>query len=110
MAQSYIVVDFGASEESAQQARHRLDGWRQTFHLTKKLEYKFERKAEDKKAAAEHILVIVRLDFSDHEKLSHQRWIERIPAEEPFSAGHPKVVKSGDSDFASTAELYESLT
>src|SRR5260370_17754345 len=43
MAHSYIRFDFGTDEERAQQARHKLDGWRQAFRLDKKLQYKLDR-------------------------------------------------------------------
>src|SRR5258708_27855219 len=43
MAHSYIRFDFGMDEEKAQQARHKLDGWRQAFRLDKKLQYKVDR-------------------------------------------------------------------
>jgi len=43
MAHSYIQFDFGTDEEKAQQARHKLDGWRQAFRLDKKLQYKLDR-------------------------------------------------------------------
>ena len=43
MAHSYIRLDFGTDEEKAQQARHKLDGWRQAFRLDKKLQYKLDR-------------------------------------------------------------------
>jgi hypothetical protein len=43
MAHTYIVFDFGADEEKAQQARHKLEGWKQAFRLDKKLQIKFER-------------------------------------------------------------------
>jgi hypothetical protein len=109
MAQSYIVFDFGGNEDSAQQARFRLDHWRQTFHLTKKLEYKFERKPAEKKDDGDQIRVFVRLDFSDHERLSHQRWVERIPVEPPFKGMPAKITKSGDAEFADTAKLFEEL-
>ncbi|HUK30227.1 MAG TPA: hypothetical protein VLV89_03875 [Candidatus Acidoferrum sp.] len=109
MAQSYIVFDFGANEDSAQQARNHLDTWRQTFHLSKKLEYKFERKPAEKKDEGDRIRVFVRLDFSDHEKLSHQRWIERIPMEPPFKGLPAKITRSGDAGFAETEKLFEEL-
>jgi hypothetical protein len=57
----------------------------------------------------EKIRLIVRLDFSDHEKLSHQRWVERIPTEEPFKDASPKIVRAGDGDFKSTSDLFDSL-
>ena len=131
MAHSFLIFDFGGNEEAAQQARHRIDGWKQGFRLDKKLQVKFERKetggeggrragraAKDgeirrkregqggrkikirrrsrrqrpmrRQPKPAQIRLIVRLDFSDHEKLSHQRWIERIPAEEPFKSANPR--------------------
>jgi len=149
MAYSFLVFDFGVNEDAAQQARHRIEGWRQGFRLDKKLQLKFERKeleteqvtaaqppskaskgsskgkaAPKTKAkpareadpesgssptATPEIRLIVRLDFSDHEKLSHQRWLERIPAEEPFKTANPKVIRPGGPEFATTEELFESL-
>jgi len=149
MAHSFLIFDFGGNEEAAQQARHRIDGWKQGFRLDKKLQVKFERKEPDVKPAeapaaqpkaaksgakgkakpgaksksgdeppskadsspadASKIRLIVRLDFSDHEKLSHQRWIERIPVEELFKAANPKVIRAGEPDFKATSALFDSL-
>jgi len=144
-----LIFDFGGNEETAQQARHRIDGWKQGFRLDKKLQVKFERKegeakkdaapaaptkpaktgskakpragAKPKSASASdseassasadpaHIRLIVRLDFSDHEKLSHQRWIERIPTEDPFKGANPQVVRPGEPEFKATSDLFDSL-
>ena len=149
MAYSFLIFNFGGDEDAAQQARHRIEGWRQGFRLDKKLQLKFEREEPEAKqgtapkassktsegssktkgasktkaksvgdggsksgsspAAVSEIRLIVRLDFSDHEKLSHQRWLERIPTEEPFKEAKPKVVRSGDLEFATTEELFDSL-
>lgn len=154
MPHSFLIFDFGTNEEAAQQARHRLEGWKQGFRLDKKLQLKFERAAKETemsaagagapkpakssttapagkgkaKAAAKSkstetpavgerpdksggsdVRVIVRLDFSDHEKLSHQRWIERIPTEEPFKSASPKVIRGGEADFQATSDLFDSL-
>ncbi len=149
MAYSFLIFDFGGDEDAAQQARHRIEGWRQGFRLDKKLQLKFEREEPEAKqdaapkpsskasegsakakgasktkvksggdgssksgsspAAVSEIRLIVRLDFSDHEKLSHHRWLERIPTEEPFKEAKPKVVRSGDPEFAKTEELFDSL-
>jgi hypothetical protein len=151
MAHSFLIFDFGADEETAQQARHRIEGWKQGFRLDKKLQVKFERKEGDAKPQAEapaappkaakptakgkgkasekskskaettkkedqppsaepaQIRLIVRLDFSDHEKLSHQRWIERIPVEEPFKSASPKIVRGGQPEFKATSDLFDSL-
>jgi hypothetical protein len=133
MAQSILIFDFGTNEEAAQQARHKLEGWKQAFHLDKKVLLKFDRvepstaddaagnKAADKKKqsaseakdkkpdAIAHIRLFIRLDFSDHEKLSHHRWLDRIPSEEPFKSVKAEVVRHTDPAFAKTAEHFDSL-
>jgi hypothetical protein len=149
MAHSFLIFDFGGNEEAAQQARHRIDGWKQGFRLDKKLQVKFERKEQEANANAapavalktgksatkgkakagaksksegdpasegtsapgdsSQIRLIVRLDFSDHEKLSHQRWIERIPAEDPFKAANPQIIRAGEPEFKPTSDLFDSL-
>jgi hypothetical protein len=135
MAQTFLIFDFGADEEAAQKARHRIEGWKQGFRLDRKLLVRFEREtpepaaesksagnahshskakkaADPEKAAAgeaERIFLLVRLDFSEHEKLSHQRWIDRIPGEEPFAAAKPEIVAHGDKHFDATAKRFEAL-
>jgi hypothetical protein len=135
MANSFIICDFGTNEDAAQQARHKLENWKQAFHLGKKLEYKFERKADGsgpeesehehekgkkkssksgakKEKAAEspeQIRVLVRLSFSDHEKLTQQRWIERIPTEDPFKSASPEIIRNGEPSHASTVTLFDNL-
>jgi hypothetical protein len=110
MAQSFLILDFGTDEETAQQARHRLDRWKTAFRLDKKLLLKFDR-AEEKTddAESQHITLIIRLDFSDHEKLSEQRWLDRIPSETPFKEAHPKLIRQGDEAFASTTKRFDDL-
>jgi hypothetical protein len=150
MAHSFLTFDFGGNEEAAQQARHRIEGWKQGFRLDKKLQVKFERKEQEAKpdatpaappkataksgakgkakagvkskskgahaavpgaapADSAQIRLIVRLDFSDHEKLSHQRWIERIPTEEPFKGAYPRIFRSGEPEFQATSDLFDAL-
>jgi hypothetical protein len=150
MAYSFLIFDFGRSEDAAQKARHRIEGWKQGFRLDKKLQLKFERQEEEAKADASpaaskpkpaksdskakakqktkskaeeesgtktdsspaesaDIRLIVRLDFSDHEKLSHQRWLDRIPTEEPFNEASPKIVRTGDPEFQKVSDLFDSL-
>src|SRR5258708_1070755 len=65
--------------------------------------------SSSKPEPASQIRLIVRLDFSDHEKLSHQRWLERIPGEEPFKTVTSKIVRAGDPEFEITAEMFQSL-
>ncbi len=141
MAHSFLVFDFGTDEELAQQARQRLEGWKQAFRLDRKLLMKFERssppggvdakgeatgetegakkskkgekadKAEQgEKAEAERIQLLVRLDFSDHEKLSHHRWLERIPTETPFKDAQPRIVRQGEADFDAISKRFDELT
>lgn len=136
MPQSIFILDFGSNEEAAQQARHKIDGWRQGFRLGDKMLMKFERaeasgnddqaegneaprgKSGSKKSAGKektreadsgNVRLLVRLSFSDHEKLSHQRWLDRIPAEEPFKSAKIEVVRTGDPEFPKTEELFDSL-
>ncbi|MGH9776206.1 MAG: hypothetical protein ACRD50_14810 [Candidatus Acidiferrales bacterium] len=130
MAQTFLVFDFGANEEAAQAARHKLEGWRQGFRLGAKLLLQFEReeveevgaketetKSEKKKSAAKEaenshrgkIEILIRLDFSAHEKLSLQRWLERIPMEEPFKSATGQAVRPGDAAYEKTAERFEAL-
>lgn len=151
------------NEEQAQQAWHKLEGWKQAFRLTHKLAAKFDRgqaegegegeegAVEDGESATkvadkghkesahkegvhkgpketdhkkgEHtakshkgkedgasgVRLVVKLKFSDHEKLSFQRWLERIPGEEPFKSAEAEIHKPGDAHSAKTEELFESL-
>lgn len=143
MAESILTFDFGTNEEGAQQARHKVEGWKQGFRLGSKMALKFERdnaadqtgqnenasakpkqespkkKPAAKKRAAKddgqdpepsgRVRLLLRLNFSDHEKLSHQRWLDRIPAEEPFKSVKTETVRTGDPEFPALAELFDSL-
>jgi len=158
MHNSFLIFDFGSNEEAAQQARHKLEGWKQAFRLDKKLLYKFDReesepaadaasgaepaatekhehksaksktkpakkaaksKSATKNAEEEHDAVesdpnantklLVRLYFSGHEKLSYQRWIDRLPNEELFKQASPQTIHQGDPQFAEIDKKFESL-
>jgi hypothetical protein len=121
MAHSFLIFNFAGDEDAAQQGRLRIEGWKQGFRLDKKLQLKFDRKETDSKSKSKdrksgsktdgkaEVVMIIRLDFSEHEKLSHQRWMERIPGEEPFKTAKPKVILPGDPQFTKTDELFDSL-
>jgi hypothetical protein len=132
MPHTYIQFDFAKDEEKAQQARHKLEGWKQAYRLDKKLLFKFERiaaaapaevgekpdnskgKSKDNPEAppaapSETVKLLVRLDFSNHEKLSEQRWLQRIPSEEPFQGASPTIVKPSDAPFADTEKHFDDL-
>jgi len=140
MPNIYMVFDFGKDEEKLQQARHKLETWKQAFRLDKKLQYKVERseasaegeitpakaeksakgskskgkaspKAElnEPPASTEGLRLFVRLGFSGHEKLSEERWVQRIPSEEPFRDASPTVAKLGEEQFEATQQRFEEL-
>ena len=109
MSASYLIFDFGGSEDAAQQARQRLENWARGFRLGNKLAMQFDRDAEEGKEAQPGVRMIVRVDFSDHEKLSRQRWLERIPADEAFKSHEPRLVSPGDAAYAETEERFITL-
>ena len=150
MAHTYLLFDFGSDEEKVQQARHKLESWKQAFRLDKKLQYKLEReqapssepaaksepaksepepaksakskpakgkpKPKAKSSAASDatenhgpVKLLVRLYFSGHEKLSEQRWLDRIPAEEPFKSASPKIVRESEPGFADVLKQFDTL-
>ena len=59
--------------------------------------------------STEPVKLLIRLDFSSHEKLSEQRWVDRIPTEDPFQAASPKVIKPNDTEFTDTERQFEDL-
>jgi hypothetical protein len=139
MAHTYMLFDFGADEDKAQQARHKLEGWKQAYRLDKKLQLKFDRASETQQAeeapkqeSAEKpkskssektknnsanqsesksgsVKLLVRLYFSAHEKLSEQRSLDRILADELFKGSDPKVVRASDKDFPDIDKQFEAL-
>jgi hypothetical protein len=134
MAHIYMHFDFGADEEKAQQARHKLDVWKQAFRLDKKVQYKLDRPEDDEAeesatgdnektrskghspkaqksgdASEGSVSLLVRLYFSSHEKLSEQRWIERIPSEEPFKSASPTILRQGEPGFDAAVKQFADL-
>ncbi len=53
--------------------------------------------------------LLVRLYFSGHEKLTEQRWVDRIPSEEPFKEASPRVVRQGEEQFDEVVKQFDSL-
>jgi hypothetical protein len=136
MAHSFLLFDFGSDESAAQNARHKIEALKQAFRLGNKILLKFERvapeessssgdgdsaeskqsakkrKSADKEEAAssnDRIRLLLRLDFSDHEKLSHQRWLDRIPAEDAFKSARCETLRPPDPAFAKTSDLFDTL-
>lgn len=146
MAHIYLTFDFAGNEEKAQQARHKLDSWKQAFRLDKKLLYKFDRgdgaavaeepegpqepektpkkakaakgakskarrtdKEADKAVPSSQAKLYLRLAFSNHEKLTEQRWVDRIPVEEPFKDASPAAIREGEAGFEDVESHFEEL-
>jgi hypothetical protein len=67
--------------------------------------------AKEKPALAANgkVSLLVRLYFSSYEKLSEQRWVERIPTEEPFKSASPKIIHQTDPEFEKADQQFESL-
>lgn len=62
-----------------------------------------------KEPAGSGIRLLVRLDFSGHEKLSHHRWLARIPSEEPFKSAMSEIILHTDPGFPSATERFDLL-
>ena len=130
MAHTYLLFDFGTDEEKAQLARQKLE--RPDDEAKDEPEYAHEAaeksKAEKPKAKskAKHkskesevseeapaangkVNLLVRLYFSGHEKLTEQRWLDRIPSEEPFKEASPRVIRHGEEQFDEVDKQFESL-
>ncbi len=90
MAHTYMVFEF-PNEEKAQQARHKLEGWKQAFRLDKKLQVKFDRGDEataEADAATEH----------ESESADEPKKGAKSKTGAAKSSKAAKSKKSGDSD------------
>jgi len=76
---------------------------------TKKAPAKKSGKRE-KPAGTSKVLLLVQLDFSDHEKLTHQRWLDRIPSEEPFKSASGETIRQNDPGFAKAKDRFDQLS
>lgn len=103
------------AEEAATESKPEKTTKAKTKHAAKQhvkknsADAKAERKSEENAADNSDVRILIRLSFSDHEKLSYQRWLERIPSEEPFKSAKGKTVRHSDASFAKTADLFDSL-
>src|SRR5256714_9176429 len=140
MPKPFLFLALGPEKEKAQEARHKLDRWRQAFRLDKNLQFKLDRsentasetekpeppkpekakidkakpKAKAKSGATTgesngNTKLIVRLYFSGHEKLSEQRWVDRIPSEEPFKGASPKIDHEDAPEFSEILQQFDTL-
>ena len=65
--------------------------------------------AEAETASSSNIRLVIRLGFSDHEKLIQQRLLDRFAAEEPFKSAQGETIRQGSPTYAESAELFDSL-
>jgi hypothetical protein len=65
--------------------------------------------SEETPPANGKVNLLVRLYFSGHEKLTEQRWLDRIPSEEPFKEASPRVVRQGEEKFDEVVKQFDSL-
>jgi hypothetical protein len=76
---------------------------------------KAKQKTKDAEAPVEaaqpngKVNLLVRLYFSGHEKLTEQRWLDRIPSEEPFKQASPRVVRQGEAQFDEIVKQFDTL-
>jgi hypothetical protein len=65
--------------------------------------------SEEAPTANGKVNLLVRLYFSGHEKLTEQRWLDRIPSEDPFKEASPRVVRQGEDQFDEVVKQFDSL-
>jgi hypothetical protein len=65
--------------------------------------------SEEASPANGKVNLLVRLYFSGHEKLTEQRWLDRIPSEEPFKEASPRVIRHGEDQFDEVDKQFDSL-
>jgi len=69
-------------------------------------------KAEPEKTATvskSPVKLHLRLGFSGHEKMTEERLVKRIPAEEPFKDASPATMRQGEPGFDETAAVFDAL-
>lgn len=96
----FLFADAGLAE----QGRERIAAWSCAFKLA------YDQLTAVVEAQEEGSRLIVRLAFGAGEQLSLDRWIERIPEEEPFVNGDFRLVQAGDADYTDLRDVFARLT
>lgn len=68
-----------------------------------------DRSAQPERLEGSRVRVLIKLDFSNHEKLSSQRWLDRIPSEEPFKSVKGETIRQGNTAFAEVSKRFDLL-
>jgi hypothetical protein len=96
--------DADESAETSKAGKPKQKAKAKAKHASKKAEG-----SEDVSPANGKVSLLVRLYFSGHEKLTEQRWLDRIPSEEPFKDASPRVVRQGEEQFDEVVKQFDSL-
>lgn len=103
MKETYLIFEFSGPQE-AEQGRRRISGWAKAFKLV------YEQLAAVVEPGNGAARVIVRLAFGVGEELSYDRWLRRIPSEEPFDNVQCRLVESGSPEFTPVRESFLRLS
>ncbi|HWF39716.1 MAG TPA: hypothetical protein VG322_14425 [Candidatus Acidoferrales bacterium] len=68
-----------------------------------------EKGVTEAETPSSNIRLLIRLGFSDHEKLIQQRVLDRFAAEEPFKSAQGEAIRQGSPTYTESAELFDSL-
>jgi hypothetical protein len=106
-------------ERGEEEAKSDVESVHKAAEAPKAEKHKPKTKSKAKSAKAEaseeappangKVNLLVRLYFSGHEKLTEQRWLDRIPSEEPFKEASPRVVRQGEARFDEVVQQFDAL-
>ena len=96
----------GENQETASAAQAPQEG-KESGKAGKKSEKKSGEEQSD--GSRTRVRVLLKLDFSDHEKLTSQRWLDRIPSEEPFKYAKREAIRQGNTGFPAASKRFDLL-
>lgn len=118
MFQSYLIFRFASEAHELRRARQQLESWRQAFRLGTRLQFKIDVNrvqtetqpgSEPTPPSSGDVELLVRLEFSPHERRSFERWVERLRREEPFRSALIRELDGRQPSFAEMEERFRLL-
>ena len=100
---TFLLFEFAGTEPAAE-ARRKIDGWARAFKLA------HGQLSAVVAPAGDGAQLIVRLAFQPGEQLSFERWLERIPAEEPFDSADCRAFSHSDRGYTEARDTFTRLT